>query len=143
MLDHCELVEHWQLTHLLASRLIAMQCYFEDATGRDLVIISGHRTCQEQKELKYQGRPAAPCELSTHVIYPAQGADLRVPGVFPSTYIKQHFGAAATLAGLRWGGGSPQDERGIPSDWNHVDTGPRTDPVATAYRSDRARQAQG
>lgn len=124
----------WSIEPDLARRLCLMGEVFHQNTGHDLRIISGHRTCDEQKDLARQGRPAAPCELSTHTIYPAQGADLRIIGSFPAASLKQSFGAAAVTAGLRWGGGSEVDERGIPSDWNHVDLGRRTDPVAQAYR---------
>lgn len=29
------------------------------------------------------------------------------------------------MNGLRWGGGGPVDDIGIPVDWNHLDLGPR------------------
>lgn len=129
-----DIVRRWLVTPDLAQRLVVMIREFEKITGHRLQIISGHRSCAEQYRLRREGRPAAPCELSTHVICPAEGADLRIPGVFPTSHIKQEFGAAAILAGLRWGGGSEEDDRGIPSDWNHVDTGPRDDSVARDYR---------
>lgn len=87
-------------------------------------MISGYRTPEQQEELIREGRPAAPVELSTHTTCPATGADVRV-ATFPTDAIKATWGRIATEHGLRWGGGSPRDDRGIPSDWNHVDLGPR------------------
>lgn len=118
----------------LASRLLTMEQEFRRLTGHDLEVISGFRSRREQDALRQEGRPAAPDALSTHRTCPATGADLRVQGMFPGTAVRQYFGTAAVLARLRWGGGSEPDSRGIPSDWNHVDLGPRTDAVAVAYR---------
>ena len=135
MIQDCwEVAKEWSIRGELAIRLAHMERIFKNATGHDLQIISGFRTCAKQMDLGTQGRPAAPCELSTHVICPAMGADLRVAGAFPSRTVKQAFGNSAVLAGLRWGGGSERDENGIPSDWNHVDLGPRTDEVAQEFR---------
>lgn len=94
--------------------------------GDDLTvsIISGYRTPEQQEALRQAGRPAAHPDRSTHLACPATGADLRL-SVTPTTAIKARFGQAAIRAGLRWGGGSPVDDNGIPSDWNHVDLGPR------------------
>lgn len=132
--NHCTLRLQWGLDPELATRLLRMQEVFRANTPLNLQIISGFRTCEEQEQLAREGRPAAPCELSTHVACPATGADLRILGSFPGQNQKQAFGAAAATAGLRWGGGSSRDESGIPSDWNHVDLGPRQDQVAQAYR---------
>ena len=39
--------------------------------------------------------------------------------------MKVTWGNVTLSHGLRWGGGGPTDEAGIPLDWRHVDTGPR------------------
>lgn len=111
---------------------------FEQLVGKDLEVISGFRSRAKQEELKRRGRPTAPFQLSTHTICPARGADLRVVGIFPSRNVKLHFGQAAFEEGLRWGGGSAVDQHGIPSDWNHVDLGPRRDTIAQEYRREKA-----
>lgn len=119
--DYCQLARAWQLQQILAWNLVRMTRRLEFAVS----IISGHRSCEQQEALRREGRPAAPCDVSTHVVCPAQGADL-LPGVAPTNAVKARFGEAALSVGLRWGGGSPIDpETGIPSDWNHVDMGPR------------------
>jgi len=126
--DPCVLASQWGLSLRLAARLIAMS---RDALDLGLMIISGGRTCEEQMELALAGRPATDCETSTHVACPATGADLwTTPS--PTDHrgnlnplVVGRFGAAAVFAGLRWGGGSPKNALGIPSDWNHVDLGPR------------------
>jgi len=118
----CTWVGKWGLDMDLATRLRRMQEGFPVT----LKIISGQRTPEQQDALRDAGRPTAPNHLSTHLSCPlSTGADLT-----PSTGIDNgvilQFGQAATSAGLRWGGGSPVDpDTGIPSDWNHVDTGPR------------------
>lgn len=117
-----------------------MEEIFRRETGHELQIISGYRTAAEQRELEAEGRPTAPVELSTHTVCPAQGADLRIVGSPPTTALRMAFGDAAVRAGLRWGGGSLRGPDGIPSDWNHVDLGPRQDAVAQQYRADLAHQ---
>lgn len=134
MTTWCDLARDWLLNPELAQRLVAMAERFRlESGGRELHVISGYRTCQENQELGRQGRPAAPCELSNHTICPARAADLRIDGFSGARQLKVIFGVAAVLSGLRWGGGSPTVD-GIPSDWNHVDLGPRMDRVAQAYR---------
>lgn len=88
-------------------------------------IISGFRTRAQQLQLAREGRPAADPDVSTHCSCPATGVDCRLNGVEPGNYEKALFGEAAVRVGLRWGGGSPAPD-GIPVDWNHLDTGPRT-----------------
>lgn len=123
--DFCELARKWTLSQSLALALVQMDEHTRTYFGFGLKIISGHRSIQTQKLLKEQGRPAADPEVSTHTSCPATGADL-FPTVMVTRVVKAQLGAAARYAGLRWGGGSPQDpETGIPSDWNHVDEGPR------------------
>jgi len=94
-----------------------------------LLIFSGHRTREEQDALESEGRPTAPFDLSTHTTCPATGADIR-PDIAWDVAVTLTFGSAALFAGLRWGGGSPVDELGIPSDRSHVDLGPRNGPTA-------------
>ena len=117
----CAFALRWTIDQELADRIIVMQTMFP----HPLQIISGYRTREEQAELERQGRPAALDHLSTHRSCPATGADLWPLGVTIVPAVKAAFGDAAMRARLRWGGGSRPDERGIPSDWNHVDLGPR------------------
>lgn len=88
-------------------------------------VISGYRSCAQETLLGEQGRPAIACDKSNHTTVPARAMDIW-PGVAVTNAVKAQVGRAATFAGLRWGGGSPADPAtGIPSDWNHVDLGPR------------------
>lgn len=121
--DLCQFAIRWGIADELASRLQAMEAAFP--TG--LQMISGARTEGSQNSLRAAGRPTAANDMSTHLACPATGADLRVTGVSDtSREVRIAFGAAAGSAGLRWGGGSPMDHTGIiPTDWNHVDLGPR------------------
>jgi len=131
----CALSARWGIHPELARRLAIMQqaCPFR------LNLISGYRTAERQAELEREGRPTAPDALSTHRSCPATGADIspvNVTGL--SQPVQVYVGEAATRAGLRWGGGSPtkrlvfpgagkKGDTGldIPSDWQHVDLGPR------------------
>lgn len=123
---HCNLAARWLISVELAYALEKIARQWEAETQRDLYILSGYRTAQDQLRLERQGRPAAPAECSTHTTCPATGADLWV-GPLPTNAMKATFGRIVIEhGGLRWGGGSPPDpETGIPSDWNHVDLGPR------------------
>lgn len=125
--DVCQLVEVATISEELAARLLELAKIFYD--GRvGLSIISGYRSPEHQLALRAEGRPAADPDLSTHCSCPATGADLW-PDVAPTGDVKGELGRAAYLARLRWGGGSPVDpQTGIPSDWNHVDLGPRPRP---------------
>jgi len=116
----CDLAGRWILSEELALRLVMMAGWLPFG----IAIISGFRTREQQLQLKEEGRPAADPDVSTHCSCPATGADLRIDGIDPGAYEKAVFGEAAIKAGLRWGGGSPLVD-GIPSDWNHVDLGPR------------------
>jgi len=120
----CQLAARWRIAPALAYKLASMQ---ERIPGVRLQIISGFRTRDEQVALGRAGRPTADPDVSTHTSCPATGADLRFSDLSPGNVEKAMFGEAATASGLRWGGGSPVDPAtGIPSDWNHVDLGPRT-----------------
>jgi len=123
--DPCTIAERWTLVLELAQRLVAMATQIPFG----LTIYSGFRTRDEQAALTAAGRPTAPPELSTHLACPAQGADVRMTLGAANLELQSRvlFGHAATMAGLRWGGGGPVNEQtGIPTDWNHLDLGPRT-----------------
>lgn len=122
--DPCSFADAWLLSPSLASKLFLVARQFERETGRVVYMISGYRTEKRQQELKDEGRPTAPPGCSTHTTCPATGADVWCgPGV--TRPMKATFGRIVSDNGLRWGGGSPPDEGGIPRDWNHVDLGPR------------------
>lgn len=124
--DVCTLAQRWRVREDVMQRVMLLACQFEAETGLQLQIISGHRTHEEQDMLRLRGRPAARDELSTHRSLPATGVDLSI-GAIATPALKATFGRIAVSVGLRWGGGSPVDaETGIPSDWNHVDVGPRS-----------------
>ena len=119
--DPCALSSRWKIHPQLASALVSMSAMLPFG----FEVISGFRTVERQRQLMAEGRPAADPAVSTHTICPATGADLRV-SVAPVDTVKAQLGSAAVFAGLRWGGGSPVNPgTGIPSDWNHVDLGPR------------------
>lgn len=119
-----DLIRRWQIDPRLACVLVEKQADIEARVGRQLEIISGYRTCAQQEALERQGRPAAPCDVSTHVSCPATGVDIRL-GFAPTQAQKLICGAILVYAGLRWGGGGPVDSDRIPVDWNHFDLGPR------------------
>jgi len=105
------------------SRLFRAAELYENFTRSPVWIISGARTRWEQMHLGRSGRPTAPDELSTHRSCPATGVDISL-GSLPSTEKKRFWGQMVEANGLRWGGGS-KIRNGIPSDWQHVDRGPR------------------
>jgi len=117
----CDIATRWQLTVRVAEKLSCM-------AGRvpyGLSIISGHRSNEKQDALRAEGRPAARNDRSNHTRCPATAADVW-PSVAKTLQVQAALGEAAVVCGLRWGGGSPTDpQTGIPSDWNHVDEGPR------------------
>lgn len=98
---------------------------FWEENRRDVWIISGHRTKAEQAGLRRRGRPAARDERSTHRSCPATGLDISL-GPLPVRIMKARWGVMVADVGLRWGGGGPVDDGGIPVDWGHVDQGPRS-----------------
>lgn len=115
----------WGVDEGVIQRVFQAAELFERFTARPVWIISGYRTRFEQMELGRRGRPAAEDRLSTHRSCPATGVDISL-GSLPSVDLKLFWGQMVESVGLRWGGGSRRDERGIPSDWQHVDRGPRT-----------------
>ena len=120
-LDPCGIADRWMLSSELSERLVLMASFLPFP----IQIISGYRSPEKQRALGREGRPVALVSKSTHTSCPATGADLW-PGIAKTRVVQATFGEAAVRAGLRWGGGSPVDpQTGIPSDWNHVDLGPR------------------
>lgn len=122
--ESCSLAARWGLSNLLTSRLILAAIQFEQETRRPVELISGSRTRAEQAALGRSGRPAAPDNVSTHRSCPATGADVSL-GFGVTRVMKATWGRIAVMNGLRWGGGGPVDDGGIPLDWAHVDLGPR------------------
>ena len=117
--------DRWGISERLALRLFASTLSFRMETRRDVEITSGLRTEEEQNALRASGRPTADNDRSTHLACPATGADIRL-GFLPTRVQKAIWGRIIVLNGLRWGGGGPVDEGGIPVDWQHADLGPRT-----------------
>mgnify|MGYP000105578445 CR=1 FL=1 len=119
----------WSLRPELVCRLGALGGAWRDEMGSTLWLFSGGRTCMEQERLAAEGRPAASCEVSTHVIGPlrrfATGADVGFDRTLTTPELVR-FGQMAECLGLRWGGGSDKDYSGIPFDFAHVDLGPRS-----------------
>lgn len=124
--DPCELAERWRVRLDIMALAVTVADQFQRETGLPLWIISGYRTHEEQDMLRLRGRPAAPEELSNHRACPALAVDVSI-NTLVTPAIKATLGRIATMNGMRWGGGSPVDpETGIPSDWNHLDIGPRS-----------------
>lgn len=125
----CATSARWGIRPELVQLLVRMAGALEFGVS----ITSGARTRAEQVALEEAGRPAAPFALSTHANEDEDGCGRLATGVDLSTLVapvpavQARLGAEATLVGLRWGGGSPVDpSTGIPSDWNHLDLGPRS-----------------
>lgn len=125
--EACKLVLQWGIHPILAEHFLRIAAQVERETGRKLTIISGWRSANEQASLKTAGRPTADPDLSNHLTCPATAIDVRlgVSNQLLTSTQKQIFGRIVTESGLRWGGGSKPDSKGIPSDWNHIDMGPR------------------
>ena len=122
--DPCELATTWLIDERLAKRIVQAADLFLMLERSPVWVISGHRSALEQRALGRLGRPTAPVGLSTHTSCPATGADISL-GTLPSMGRKKLWGTLVQVEGLRWGGGSDLDDHGIPSDWQHVDLGPR------------------
>ena len=121
----CDLSSKWLVTPEVMLRAVTAARAFTLNTGREVFIISGWRSSEEQARLGRAGRPTAPDALSTHRSCLATGIDIDLGFLVPEI-LQARWGAEVVLAGLRWGGGSSIDPlTGIPSDWQHVDTGPR------------------
>lgn len=120
-----EFVNHWGLRGDVASDALELgECYQRSAGGK-LWIISGFRTEEEQRRLIARGGPVAEVGLSTHTSVPATGFDIGTDFELGREGWRV-VGYCAACLGLRWGGGSPMDQHGIPLDKNHFDRGPRT-----------------
>jgi len=121
----CALSSRWKVDLGVMERVWDSADQMEQETGQVVTIISGARSRAQQLELKRRGRPTADPSRSTHLSCPATGVDVRI-GFAPTNAVKVTWGRIVTFQGLRWGGGSRVDPAtGIPSDWNHVDKGPR------------------
>lgn len=123
--DPCDISERWQVDLDTIERIQLASADFVAETGRVVWIISGYRSREEQASLRRGGRPTAPDDVSTHRSCPATGVDVSL-GLGATRVMRAIWGRVVVLNGLRWGGGSPVDDGGIPSDWQHVDRGPRT-----------------
>lgn len=121
----CEIRQRWKVVDTLAIRAALILLGAPSWVGRGATIVSGFRSRAKQAELEQEGRPTAPFNRSTHTSCPATGLDFSL-GAMPSRQAIRRFGVLVEAVGLRWGGGSPVGEDGIPSDWNHVDLGPRS-----------------
>jgi len=122
--DVCDLAVRWRVAPEVIARLVVAADQFYEETRGTVQIISGYRTYDEQVRLGRAGRPAARDDLSTHRSCPATGVDVNI-GTVPTRVQKAIWGRILRMNGLRWGGGSAPNEAGIPSDWQHVDMGPR------------------
>ena len=124
MVDPADLIKKWGLECNFAYRVAKFIDEAEFALGRDVEIISGFRSRKEQEQLEKEGRPTAPFYLSNHTTCPATAIDIWM-GFAHTREMKLILGHQAHLNGLRWGGASPLDDDGLPTDWNHFDLGPR------------------
>ena len=125
-MNECELMYKWGISYELARKLVTIAPIVQLHTAKEMHIISGYRTCADQAALEAQGRPAADCNVSNHTTCPATAVDIRL-GVSNQLLTKVQkviFGRIATENGLRWGGGSKFVDN-LPTDWNHLDLGPR------------------
>lgn len=122
--DPCAISERWAVELRTVEKVVLSANAYKAETGLHVTIVSGWRTRKEQARLGTQGRPTAPDELSTHRSCPATGVDVSL-GLGPTRVMKAIWGRIITFNGLRWGGGGPVDDGGIPIDWPHVDRGPR------------------
>jgi len=122
--DWCRQAVRWKIDPDTMKRLaLSAEEMFEE-TRQEVVIVSGYRTFAEQEALRRAGRPTAPDELSTHRSCPSTGVDVTW-GFAPVKVQIWIWGRILRMNGLRWGGGGPQDEDGMPVDWQHLDRGPR------------------
>jgi len=120
----CTLAERWVVMPSVMARLHRSAKEFEEETGRAVWIVSGYRTKTEQDALRARGRPTATENRSTHRSCPSTGVDITL-GFGPTTEMKHIWARILFMNGLRMGGGSPLDDDLLPTDWQHVDEGPR------------------
>lgn len=121
--EECALANRWLVTEDTMRRVVLSAEQYWEETRHRVWIISGYRTAAEQAALGRAGRPAARDDLSTHRSCPATGVDVSL-GAFPERSRIGIWGRIVLLNGLRWGGGGPV-VRGMPTDFGHVDRGPR------------------
>lgn len=124
----CEIADRWKVRPNLIHKVVQAQ----GDLPFDLWIFSGARSREHQEEVS-----DTPFEISTHANRDrtgcprlATGVDVQPvsPGVRAIKAAVAQMGAALTLRGLRWGGGAPVDDTGVPvgnEAW-HVDLGPRS-----------------
>lgn len=122
--DVCKVANDFHVDARTMERVVQAAHQYVEETRGTVTIISGYRTAVEQRGLASAGRPAARDDLSTHRTCPSTGVDISL-GFGTTRVQKAIWGRAVLFAGLRWGGGSCVDAGGIPSDWQHVDLGPR------------------
>lgn len=125
----CELAHDWGIAPNLALKLTRAQ----EMLPFDLWIFSGSRTRAEQSRYDLE------FDRSTHADHDsrgcprlATGADVQPvsPGIRSSGAAVAQMGSAFVHVGLRWGGGAPVGDDGIPvgnERW-HVDLGARAPP---------------
>lgn len=122
----CDIVERWRIEEELAQRVkVLAELFYDGRVG--IRIISGYRSPETQAALlAVPDSAAAPVDVSNHTICPARALDLD-PVIEATGPVKAELGRVARLAGLRWGGGAPVGQDGIPvkQEWRHVDLGPR------------------
>lgn len=124
--DWCSQAARWGVDAATMERVALSAVQYEQETRGTVDIISGFRSQAEQAALQRAGRPTARDDLSTHRSCPATGVDISL-GLAPTRVQKAIWGRIVVMNGLRWGGGSlaTVESGGIPSDWQHVDRGPR------------------
>lgn len=122
--DVCALSQRWSVDLETIQRVKSAALAYNAETQQPVWIISGWRSREHQRRLSRQGRPTAADDRSTHRSCPATGVDISL-GTLPSNFMKATWGRFTLVHGLRWGGGGPVFESGIPKDWQHVDLGPR------------------
>lgn len=124
----CRIAQKWRVKPLLVHKVIEAQ----GDLPFDLWIFSGARAREKQEEIS-----GTPFDVSTHADTGrdgcprlATGVDVQPvsPGIRVINAAVAQMGAAMVLRGLRWGGGAPVTDAGIPvgnERW-HVDLGPRS-----------------
>ena len=120
----CELARRWKVDPWVMQRVWLSAIDYENETAGAVWIISGHRTVAQQNELRRQGRPTADNDRSTHLSCPATGVDVSI-AVAPVRAQIWIWGRIVRMNGLRWGGDSKLHEAGYPTDFGHIDKGPR------------------
>ena len=92
--DWCGLSRRWKLSPDLAMRLTQMAA----RAPFPIQIISGYRSPEHQRQLRYQGRPAADPAVSNHTTCPSRAADVW-PAIAVSRVVQAQLGEAGVVAG--------------------------------------------